>query len=291
MIAALSQRPGACSSSQAARSMNALHAHAAMREEAVIAGEQILRRRVVHVNGVRVGHGETQRAQRIARAGILPQRVIRRALARPVHGARIDLLAARVQHANARAREIGRVFEHFRRDLVLDDRHRHGPGRIDVDRHDLGLHLRRMMLHVADDRRVAAYDEVVLHRVDGGRGDIDDDVARAEGKIDAGETLGARGELAEAHGGGNVERAQGGAGDGAGLTQAHAELKALHRLRSARRPRSNCRCRRGRRPRPRAAGAAPRPSRLSTPDAATRRPWASRRHRRSRRNAPTPWRW
>ena len=85
------------------------------------------------------------------------------------------------------------------------------------------------MLDIADDRRVTAHDAVVLHRVDRRRRNIDDDIARSEREIDARQPLRAGGQLAKARRGGHVERAQGRAGDIAGLAQAHAKLKALDR--------------------------------------------------------------
>ncbi len=160
----------------------------------------------------------------------------------------------------------------------------------------MGRDLRRGMLDVADDRDVAVNDPPVLDRLDRGRGQIDDDVAVAEGKVDAGEPLRARGELHRAHAGGNVHRLERRARDEPGLTQSHARLKALHRGGQVRVPglgwpaRRPPPPRRGR-PRGRAACAAWRRPAPWRPAAAARRRSASRRLRRSRRSARRPWRW
>ena len=190
----------------------------------------------MHVDGELVGHADADRAERIARPGILPQRVIGRPFRAPVDGARIDLLARAVENADLGARQVAGVALHSGNDFLLDDRGRDRPGRVEVDDLDMGRDLGRRMLGIADDRDIAVNDAAVLDRLDRGRGQVDDDIAIVEGKIEPGQTIGAGGKLVEAHRRRNVDRFQRRAGDDAGLTQSHARLEALHRRRQARRP-------------------------------------------------------
>ena len=160
---------------------------------------------------------------------ILAQRVVGGALGRPVDALGIDLGAAAVEDADLLAREIAGIALHVRDDLFLDDRDRHRPGRIEVDRRDMRGDLRRGMIDVADDRGVAMDDRAVLDRFDRGRRQVDDDIALAEREVQIGEPARAGGELLRAHARRHVERLQRRAGDDAGLAQAHARLEALDR--------------------------------------------------------------
>src|ERR1700722_1893144 len=89
------------------------------------------------------------------------------------------------------------------------------------------------MLRTADNRDVVVDDPAVLDRLDLSRGQVDDDVALIEGKIEPGKAVGARGELSEAHLCWNVDRLQRGARDDPRLSKPHAPLEALHRRRQA----------------------------------------------------------
>ena len=86
------------------------------------------------------------------------------------------------------------------------------------------------MFDVADDRRVTPHDPIITDGVDRCRGNIHDDVACAEGKIDARQSLSARRQLAKARRRWNVQRFERRAGNDAGLPQSHTELEALHRF-------------------------------------------------------------
>ena len=205
--------------------VDALHAHAAMAEEAVVAAEIALGRRVVHIDGVLVGHGDANVAERVAAPRILPQDVVGGLFGRPVDRARADLLTLIGQDADVGPAEIAGVALHLGDDLVLDDRGRHGPGRVEIDRLNLGDGLGRGMLDVADDGDVAPRDRSALHRLDRGGGDVDHHIALAEGEHVAGHALGRGDELAEARGGGHVHRLQRRAVDRAGLAQSVAVLE------------------------------------------------------------------
>ena len=148
------------------------------------------------------------------------------------------------------------------------------------------------MLGIADDRDVAMSDAAVLDRLDRGRGQIDDDIAIVEGKIEPRQTVGAGGELLEAHRRRNVDRPQRRAGHYPGLAQPHARLEAFHRRRQPGVPRQAALLPpRPDRPRSQGACVSLRPPGLSSPGRSRRCRSASRRRRRSPHSVRTPWRW
>ena len=127
-----------------------LHPHAAVAVGAVGAGEQRLRRRVVQVDVVLVGEEELDLAQRIAGAGALADAEVVDVGRRPVDRRGVDHPAAR-QQLHVLAGEIAGVGREMRRDLVLRDRGRHVPVRVDDDVLDLVGEDRGLVLGRADD--------------------------------------------------------------------------------------------------------------------------------------------
>ena len=166
--------------------------------EAGVLREELLRGRVVHVDRMPVRHVDADLAERIDGAWILAQRVVHRRLGRPVEALRIDLLTLRVEDADLHLVEIGGIFAHMRDDVLLDERDRHRPGRVEVDGRDARLDDRRGAVHLADDRDIAARDLSALDRLDGRGGNVDHDVAVAEGEARAGKPLRGGSELAMA---------------------------------------------------------------------------------------------
>ena len=188
--------------------------------------------------------------------------------------------------------EIARVPLHVRDDFLLDDRGRHGPGRVEVDRGDVRGNFRRGMVRISDDRDVAVGDLAVLNRLDRGRRQVDYHIAVAELEVRPGQTVGRRSQLLEPDLGGDVDRLQRCAGHHAGLLQPHARLEALDCGGQPGVP--GLASRRGRRrdhPRSPDACAASRPAGPCRRGGVRRCRSASRRRRRSRRSARTPSRW
>ena len=148
------------------------------------------------------------------------------------------------------------------------------------------------MIGVADDRDIAMRDLAVLDRFDGGRGQVDHDIALAELEIRAGQPVGGGGELLEPDLRRHVHILQRRASDDSGLLEPHARLEALdgrgqlgsQALAGRVGPRRD-------RPRSPDACAVSRPAGPCRPDAARRCRSASRRRRRSRHSARRPWRW
>ena len=66
--------------------------------------------------------------------------------------------------------EIVRIRLHLRDQILLDQRGRHGPERVEIDLGRLGLHDRRLAVDLADARDVMGIDDAALDRLDrGGR--------------------------------------------------------------------------------------------------------------------------
>ena len=85
------------------------------------------------------------------------------------------------------------------------------------------------MFRIADDRDIAVDDAAVVDRLDRSRRQIDHDIAVAERKVRARQTIGARRDLVEPHLRRHVDRLQRRARDDAGLAQTHAGLEPLDR--------------------------------------------------------------
>ena len=131
---------------------------AAVRIEAVVVGEQPARIGVVHVDRIRVRHVDLEIAERVPAAGILADGKVRRAVRRPVDRLRTDLLVMRAEHAHVHAGNIVRIPTHAREDLVLSNRERNRPGRVEVDRGDVGGERRRRLVDLAHDHAIAPLD-------------------------------------------------------------------------------------------------------------------------------------
>ena len=202
--------------------------------------------------------------------------IVRRVGRVPVDRGWRDFLAVLVEDADLLFRQIVRIRLHLRDQILLDQRRRHGPERIEIDLGRLGLHDRRLAVDLADAGRVMRIDDAVLDRLDRGGRNIDHHEARRRDR---------RNRRAAARYWSRAAAAGPSAGtlssvkhflvDDARLAQAVAGLKALDRrldkrIEHLRRCRPQDRDRRKRR----AAGAAPAP------------PWPSNRSSARRRPAP-----
>ena len=121
--------------------------------------------------------------------------------------------------------QIGGILADMGDDVLLDERDRHRPCRVEVDGRDARLDDRRGPVHLADDRDIAAGDFSALDRLDGGGGNVDHDVAVAEGEGRACKPLRGCGELAMAGECRDVDRLQRSCTHGAGFRQAVPGLK------------------------------------------------------------------
>ncbi len=138
----------------------------------------------MHVDRVPVRHVDPHLAEGIVEARVLAQGVVHRPLGRPVDGGRLHLLALPVEHADVHLGEITRVLAHVRDDVLLDEGHRHGPGRVEVDVGDPRLDHGRGAFRLAHHRDVAARDAAVIHRLDGGRRMLTATYRSPNGKLD-----------------------------------------------------------------------------------------------------------
>ena len=120
---------------------------------------------------------------------VLADGKVRRAIRAPVDGFRIDLAALPVEHAHVHALDITLVLAHPGDDVLLHDRQRHRPGRVEVDSGDVGRQRRRRPVRLADHHHVAAHDLVAVDRF-GERGrQVHHHVALAKGEIHRGEPI------------------------------------------------------------------------------------------------------
>ena len=125
------------------------------------------------------------------------------------------------------AAEIARILAHVVGDLGLGDRERHGPGRIEIDRGDIGGQRRRRLVDLADDDAIAALDLAVGDGLDEGRGNVHHDVALGKEEIHAEEPFQRSFELLDAVADRNVHRLQGLRADAAGGVEPVAQLEFL----------------------------------------------------------------
>ena len=195
--------------------------------ETIIVCEQISRRRVVHVHRIRIRHVDLDVAERVEAAGVLPDGEVRRAVGRPIDRLRTDLLVTRSQHAHVHPAQVARISAHVPDDLVLRNGQRHGPGRIEIDRGDVGGERRRRFVDLADDDAIAPLDLVVGNRFDEGRRDVHDHVAFGKDEIHAEQAFERSFELLDPRGDRHVERAQGLRADAAVRLESMAQLKML----------------------------------------------------------------
>ena len=201
-----------------------------MRVETIIVCEQISRRRVVHVHRIRIRHVDLDVAERVEAAGILSDGEVRRAVGRPVDRLRTDLLVTRAQYAHVHPAQVARISAHVPDDLVLRNGQRHGPGRIEIDRGDVGGERRRRLVDLADDDAIAPLDLVVGDRFDEGRRDVHDHVAFGKHEIHAEQAFERSFELLDPRGDRHIERAQGLRADAAVRLESVAQLKMLDRV-------------------------------------------------------------
>ena len=115
-------------------------------------------------------------------------------------------------------------------DLVLGDRQRHRPGRIEIDRGDGSGQRRRRLVDLADDDAIAALDFAVGDGLDEGGRNIHHDVALGEDEIHAQEPLERSFELLDAGADRHIERFQGLRADRAGGIEPVAQLEMLDAL-------------------------------------------------------------
>ena len=157
------------------------HPGAAGGLEAIVGAEEFLVVGVVHVDRMRIGHVDAHRAERIPRAGILPDGEIGRAIGIPVDACgSTSWPAPSSTRMRMRARSPDPCA--FRDDILLQDAERHRPGRIEIDGRDVGGERRRRTIGPADLHHMAAHDLVAFDRLGEGRREDYHDVALAEGK-------------------------------------------------------------------------------------------------------------
>ena len=208
---------------------NVLHAHAARRDEAIIVAENALGGRVVHVDAVRVGDVDAHEAERVhVAARILAEHVIGRFHRVPVHLGWRDLLAGAGEDADLVFRQVVRILLHLGDQILADDRRGDGPERIEVHRDGAGLHDRRLTVDLADACGVVGDDLPVLHRLDGGGGDVHRHVACAQIAREGAQAHEIEFELTQALLHRHVQRGIGLLGDDAGGVDAVARLEAAH---------------------------------------------------------------
>ncbi len=125
------------------------------------------------------------------------------------------------------AAEIARIRSHVPRDLGLGDRERHSPGRIEIDRGDVGGERRRRLVDLADDDAVAALDLAVGDGLDESGGNVHHDVALGEQEIHAEESFQRSFELLDAVADRDIHRLQGLRADRSAGVEPMAQLKFL----------------------------------------------------------------
>jgi hypothetical protein len=117
-----------------------------------------------------------------------------------------------------------------KRELLLDDRSRNRPCRVDVDRDDLRHDLRRVMAPPPNDGGKALDRLVVLDRLDRSGGNVHRDIAIREAETRPREAPRRRCEFARARRSRDVQFAKRLKGDVAGLVETDMRLKAAHRV-------------------------------------------------------------
>jgi hypothetical protein len=93
---------------------------------------------------------------------------------------RLLLVVLGVEDADVVFAEIIRLGLHLRNQVLADDRHRHGPERVEVDLHDLAADVRRGPVRLAGNGSVARHRDAVFDRLDLGRRNVGDHDAVAE---------------------------------------------------------------------------------------------------------------
>ena len=138
-----------------------------------------------------------------------------------------DLLAILAEHANSFVRQIAGIRLHLGDEVLLDQRGRHRPKRIEIDLGRFRLHDRRLAVDLADAGGVMRIDDAVFDGLDGGGGNIHHD--------EAGPRIGRIGfqpndiglKLLQARFGGHVQFRERGLVDNARLAEAVAGLEVF----------------------------------------------------------------
>ena len=156
---------------------------------------------------------------------VLPNGEVRRPVRRPIDRLRADLFVARAEHPHVHPAQIARIPAHVPDDFVLGDGQRHRPGRIEIDRGDVGGQRRRRLVDLADNDAIAPFDLVVGNRFDKSRRNVDHHVALGEHEIHPEQAFERGFELLDARRHRDVERAQRLRADAAVRVEAVAELK------------------------------------------------------------------
>src|SRR5215212_1826023 len=119
--------------------MDLIHAHAAGAEIPVAGIEQLLRRRIVHIDAEGRRKIDLDRSHGIFLAGLLPKMIAVSCRVRPVDRGRIDLWTADpVEHANVQFLKMSGVFYQRWDDVFFDDAGGRVPIWIEIDVADLG---------------------------------------------------------------------------------------------------------------------------------------------------------
>ena len=116
-------------------------------------------------------------AERVVVARVLAEHVVDRLIRVPVHLLRLQLVAVLVEDADVVIGEVGRLLLHLRDQVLLDDRSRDRPERIEANLVDLARQDRRLPVDFADDGNVAGHNHAVLDRLDLRAGDVHQHVA------------------------------------------------------------------------------------------------------------------
>jgi hypothetical protein len=136
-----------------------------------ILAEQILERRVMHVDFVRIGKIDTDGAERIEIARVLLEPVAHRLFGIPIDLLRQQLAAVRIEDVDPVLGQIIGLRLHLRDQVAAHDRDRRSPVWIEIDLDDPALDVGRRPIGLADHRGVTGDHGVVLHGLDlGGRG-------------------------------------------------------------------------------------------------------------------------
>ena len=176
----LVQRPAVLGAEQPGDELlHLLHPHAAGGEGARALAEQLLERRVVHVDAVLVGHVDAHDAERVEGAGFLAKLVAHHLRRIPIDRGRIERRRLPVAHdREVLFAEIARILSDLRDEVLLGDDLRHAPGREEIDLDDLGRHLRGCPRGLAGDDVAVERELAVLHALRHEERHVDQHVAR-----------------------------------------------------------------------------------------------------------------
>ncbi len=165
----------------------------------------------------------------LSAAGILLERVMGRVFRVPIDLRRLQLFLPAVENADVVLGEIVRLILHFRDQVLLHDRGRHRPIRIEVDLHDLAVDFRRRTVRLADHGGVARHGDAILDRLDARGRDIRQHITRAEIASQRTQARDVDLELCEPRRRRHVERGERLGADDAVDRDAMAGLEAPHR--------------------------------------------------------------